>query len=109
MAYDESLAQRVSEILVEVPDFEEKKLFGGVGYLINGNMACGVVEEDLVVRVGPDAYTKTLSLPHTHPFDFTGRPMKGWVMVDCDGHENQEILTAWVQRGVNFASSLPAK
>ena len=110
MAYDESLALRVSEILLELPDFEEKKLFGGIGYLIHGNMACGVVEEDLVVRVGPEAYPDMLSQPHTRPFDFTGRPMKGWVMVDFNGDENtDDILKAWVQRGVEFATTLPAK
>jgi len=109
MAYDEGLAQRVSNILVEQPDLEEKKMFGGIGYLINGNMACGVIEKDLIVRVGPDGYDDILSLPHTRPFDFTGRPMNGWVMVNHDGHENEESLKTWVQRGVDFSLSLPAK
>lgn len=110
MAYDESLAQRVSEILVEVPDFEEKKLFGGIGYLIHGNMACGVIEEDLIVRVGTEAYNDLLSQPHTRPFDFTGRPMKGWVMVNFNGDEDAaDDLKIWVQRGIDFAATLPAK
>ena len=110
MTYDESLAQRVSEILVEVPDFEEKKLFGGIGYLIHGNMACGVIEDDLIVRVGAEAYSTMLTQPHTRPFDFTGRPMKGWVMVNFNGDEDTaEVLKTWVQRGVEFAATLPAK
>ncbi len=110
MAYDESLAQRVSELLVEVPDFEEKKLFGGIGYLIHGNMACGVIEDDLIVRVGAEAYNNMLAQPHTRPFDFTGRPMKGWVMVNFNGlEETVEALKVWVQRGVEFAATLPAK
>ena len=99
------------EFVMKVPDFEEKKLFGGIGYLIHGNMACGVIEEDLIVRVGAEAYNDLLSQPHTRPFDFTGRPMKGWVMVNFNADENTDetTLKTWVQRGVDFATTLPAK
>jgi len=109
MAYDEGLAQRVTELLEEMPGFNEKKMFGGVCYLLNGNMACGVLNEDIIVRVGPENYENSLKLPHTRKFDITGRPMKGWVMVSPGGHASDEDLAAWVRKGVNFALSLPPK
>ena len=109
MAYDEGLAQRVTELLEEMPGFNEKKMFGGVCYLLNGNMACGVLNDDIIVRVGPEQYEGSLKLPHTREFDFTGRPMKGWVMVSQEGQESDEDLAVWVRKGVNFALSLPPK
>lgn len=109
MAYDEGLAQRIREIIVEVPGLEEKKMFGGIGFLVRGNMACGVYKEDLIVRLGPDMNDEALADPHTRPFDITGRPMKGWVMVNADGYEADEDLNLWVQRGVEFSLTLPPK
>ncbi len=109
MAYDEGLAQRVRELLEEKPEFNEKKMFGGVCYLLNGNMACGILNDDLIVRVGPEKYEDFLKLPHTRKFDITGKPMRGWVMVSHEGHESDEDLFEWVQRGVNYAFSLPLK
>ncbi|HUT66849.1 MAG TPA: RNA methyltransferase [Spirochaetota bacterium] len=78
-------------------------------YLLNGNMACGVHKEALIVRVGPQHYEKELSKPFIEEFDITGRPMKGWVMVGCEGCEFQEELTRLVRLGVACAQSLPAK
>jgi hypothetical protein len=109
MAYDEGLAQRVTELLEEKPGFNEKKMFGGVCYLLNGNMACGVLNEDIIVRVGVERYEDSLKSPHTRKFDMTGRPMKGWVMVSPEGHESDEDLEAWIKKGVSFALSLPPK
>jgi hypothetical protein len=109
MAYDEGLAQRVREEMIELPGFVEKKMFGGIGFMLQGNMACGVNGEDLIVRVGRERYEDALAQPHTKPFDMTGRPMKGWVMVSPEGVEADEDLWDWVQQGVEFASSLPAK
>ena len=109
MAYDKGLAQRVREEMTELPGFVEKKMFGGIGFMLQGNMACGVNGEDLIVRVGPDRYEDALARLHTKPFDMTGRPMKGWVMVSPQGVEADEDLRNWVQQGVEFASSLPAK
>ncbi|MBT3368644.1 MAG: TfoX/Sxy family protein [Nitrospina sp.] len=109
MAYDEGLAQRVTELLEEKAGFNEKKMFGGICYLLNGNMACGVLNDDIIVRVGPEQYEGSLKLPHTREFDFTGRPMKGWVMVSQEGQESDEDLAVWVRKGVNFALSLPPK
>jgi len=109
MAYDEGLAQRVREAVEGVAGVEEKRMFGGIGFLVYGNMACGVLRDDLIVRVGPEGYDAALARPHTRRFDITGRAMRGWVMVGPDGHESDEALMEWVGRGVAFASSLAAK
>jgi TfoX/Sxy family transcriptional regulator of competence genes len=109
MAYDEGLAQRIREMLIEVPGLTEKRMFGGVGFMVQGNMACGVNKDNLIVRVGADQYRQALSRPYTRPFDMTGRPMKGWVMVGPSGYESDDDLKAWVQQGVDFALTLPAK
>ena len=84
-------------------------MFGGICYLFNGNMACGILNDDLIVRVGPERYQHYLSKPHTRKFDITGRPMKGWVMVDYNGLESDNDLSAWLRLGVEFALSLPPK
>lgn len=109
MAYDENLAERVRQALGEQPELVEKKMFGGVGYLVRGNMACGIHKDMLVVRVGPERYEETLMMPFTLPFDITGRPMKGWVLVWAGGFEKDENLKEWIQQGVDFALTLPAK
>ncbi len=111
MAYDEGLAQRIREILDETDSgrWSEKKMFGGMAFLISGNMACGILKEDLIVRVGPDVYADTLKKRHVSLFDITGRPMKGWVRIEADGLENDQDLDEWVKAGVNFASTLPPK
>ena len=109
MAYDENLARRVQKVLEKRPGFVEKKMFGGIGYLLNGNMACGVLNNDLIVRVGPAAYEESLKMPDTRKFDITGKPMKGWIMVSGAGSRSEADLLGWVQRGANFALSLPAK
>lgn len=109
MAYDEHLAGRIHNLLAGQPGLVEKKMFGGVGFLLHGNMACGVHKESLVVRVGPERYQEALGRPYTHPFDITGREMKGWVMVSAEGCAADEHLAAWVKEGVNFALTLPPK
>ncbi len=109
MAYDENAAKRIQSIIGDHPTLVEKKMFGGVGFMLQGNMACGVNKDDLIVRVGPDNYDKLVVQPYTRPFDFTGRPMKGWVMVAPDGYTSEKDLNEWVQRGVDFALSLPPK
>ena len=108
MAYDEGLAERVEMALGEL-DVVGKRMFGGVGYMLRGNMACGVHGDALIVRMGPDAYDEALAQPHTRVFDITGRPMRGWVMVDAEGCAADEALDAWVKRGVDFAMTLPPK
>jgi TfoX/Sxy family transcriptional regulator of competence genes len=109
MAYDEGLAQRIREVLEERTDVAEKRMFGGVAFLVNGNMAVGVVKSELMVRVGPDAHAAALREPHARPMDFAKRPMKGFVFVAEAGLAEDAQLSAWVERGVRFAASLPPK
>ena len=109
MAYDKNLAARVQDMLAEREGFSEKKMFGGVGYLFHGNMACGVNGEDLIVRVGAENYHNALADPAARVFDMTGRPMTGWVAVGPGGTRVDDRLYEWVERGVTFALSLPAK
>jgi len=109
MAYDEGLAQRVREEIEELPGFDEKKMFGGICFLLNGNMACGVLNDDIIVRVGADNYEESLRLSYTREFDLTGRSMKGWVVVSSKGLESDEGLGQWLKKGVDFARSLPPK
>src|SRR3990170_3732769 len=109
MAYNEDLAQLIREELLGMPGFVEKKMFGGVGFLLGGNMACGVNKDELIVRVGPDEHENALSQPHVRVFDMTGKPMQGWIMVSPDGYTSDQDLKKWVQLGVAFARSLPPK
>ena len=109
MAYDEILGLRIREILANVSGLEEKKMFGGVGFLVNGNMACGVHKDNLIVRVGPENYQSALDKEHTRVFDMTGRPMTGWIIVTPPGFETDKALSDWLQQGLEFALSLPPK
>ena len=109
MAYDEGLAERIRDQLRDQSGVVEKEMFGGVGFILQGNMACGVNKDELMVRVGLENYDELLSRPHTRIFDFTGRPMKGWVIVSPEGYETDDALGAWVNQGVEFALSLPPK
>jgi len=109
MTYDEGLAARAAEVLADTPGLVEKRMFGGIGYLVDGNMACGVHGDGLIVRVGPDAYESNLSEPYTREFDLTGHPMRGWIVVEPAGYADEASLADWVSRGVAFARTLPAK
>jgi TfoX/Sxy family transcriptional regulator of competence genes len=109
MAYDEGLAQRVRELLKNRMGYEEKKMFGGIGFLLHGNMACGVIRDDLIVRVGAEKYTGSLLKPHVELFDMTGRAMNGWVVVKDPGYQSDEDLEDWVEQGVEYSRTLPAK
>lgn len=109
MAFDEGLAQRVREVLGEDPDLREKKMFGGLAFLYRGNMACGIIGDQLMVRVGPQAWEEALEHPHAREMDFTGKSMKGFVYVDPPGVAEDDDLVEWVTRGVLFARSLPPK
>ena len=107
--YDEKLAERVGKVLNGVPNITEKKMFGGVGYLLNGNMACGINKEFLIVRVGSEGYQAALDEAHTRVFDLTGRPMTGWVSVEPEGLQSKDKLEYWVGKGLAFAETLPPK
>jgi hypothetical protein len=109
MPFDESLAARVRPLLGSRRGFSEKKMFGGVGFLLNGNMCVAVWKEFLIVRTGPDAYEAALAEPAVREFDITGRSMTGWVMVEPDGLESDRQLSEWVQRAVDFVEGLPKK
>lgn len=108
MAYNENLADRIRSQLDGIP-FVEKKMFGGVGFLVGGNLACGVNKDDLVVRVDPERHAPLLKKPHARPFDLTGKPMKGWLLVEAGGCKTEKQLSAWVREGIAFASTLPPK
>ena len=109
MAYDEGLAERVQAILGDDPGIDHRKMFGGIAFMLDGNMAVGIVGEDLMVRVGPDAWADALAQPGAREMDFTGRSLKGFVYVDGEGTAEDHDLRAWVQRGLAFAGSLPPK
>ena len=109
MAYDEGLAERVRERLAGEAGLQEKAMFGGIAFMLDGNMSVGVSREDLMVRVGPDGTDDALAQPHARLFDMTGRPMRGWILVAPEGVEDDEDLAAWVARGVAYARSLPPK
>eukprot|EP00295_Goniomonas_pacifica_P007280 CAMPEP_0175835062 /NCGR_PEP_ID=MMETSP0107_2-20121207/16389_1 /TAXON_ID=195067 ORGANISM="Goniomonas pacifica, Strain CCMP1869" /NCGR_SAMPLE_ID=MMETSP0107_2 /ASSEMBLY_ACC=CAM_ASM_000203 /LENGTH=155 /DNA_ID=CAMNT_0017148325 /DNA_START=1 /DNA_END=468 /DNA_ORIENTATION=- len=109
MVYDEALAERVRTIVEDIDGVDEKFMFGGVCFTVGGNMACGVNKDDLVVRVGKEAYEETVKLPHAKPMTFTGRALKSMVYVDPKGFASDADLRRWVMRGVDFCSSLPNK
>ena len=109
MAYDVKLAERIRKLLVRKHQVTEKEQFGGVGFLYRGNMACGVLGPDLLVRVGPDQDAAALKSPHTRPFSLTGRPSKGWILVAPKGSKSAAGLRKWVELGLAFAKTLPAK
>jgi TfoX/Sxy family transcriptional regulator of competence genes len=108
MAYSESLAERIRGLVGRRRGFAEKKMFGGVGFLLHGNMCVGVWQTSLIVRVGDD-YEAALKEPHVVPFDITGRAMKGWARVEADGLEREEQLQSWVERSIDFVATLPKK
>jgi TfoX/Sxy family transcriptional regulator of competence genes len=109
MAFDERLAERVRVALAAVPGVTEKHMFGGLCFLVRGNMCCGIVGDTLMVRVGPDAYDDALARPHAREMDFTGRALRGMVYVAPEGVRAKRSLDAWVRRGSDFATSLPPK
>lgn len=109
MSYDESLADRVRTALAGRGDVIEKRMFGGLAFLVRGHMCCGVLGSDLVVRVGPASYPAALKEPHAREMDFTGRPLKGLVYVGKYGIGSDGSLRRWVDRGLEFVASLPRK
>lgn len=109
MPFDDKLANRVRKILGEIDGLSEKKMFGGLCFLLNGNMALGLVNEDLMIRVRPDSYENMLSQPHVRKMDFTGKPLKGFLYIDEKGTETEKDLRKWVLKGVEFARLLPPK
>jgi TfoX/Sxy family transcriptional regulator of competence genes len=107
MAYDEKLSNRVRAILKDQSAFVEKKMFGGLAYMSQGKMFAGILNKDLVVRVGPEANDAALKELHTRPMDFTGKPMKGYIYVSPDGVKTPTQLRKWLMRGQKFVARLP--
>ncbi len=109
MAFDENLAARIRDALARKKNIEEKKMFGGVCFLLHGNMLVGVWKNSLIVRLGADSYEDALLEPHVKKMDITGKPMKGWIMVEPEGVEDDEQLKDWIQKAVKFVGKLPGK
>lgn len=109
MAYNEKLADRIRALVGDRPDLTECKMFGGLAFMLNGNMFCGITRDDLMVRVGPDCFDEALASPGARLMDFTGRPMKGMAFVGPEGYAMEEELRGWVEQTLDYARSLPAK
>jgi hypothetical protein len=109
VAYDEQLTDRVREALAARSEVAEKKMFGGIGFMVAGKMAVGVMEEELIVRLDPADAERALAEEGVREFDFTGRPMRGWLFVSPEAYADEEVFAGWVDAGADFASSLPAE
>ncbi|MGC1272245.1 MAG: TfoX/Sxy family protein [Planctomycetaceae bacterium] len=109
MAYSESLAGRLRDVLAGRRGIVEKKMFGGVVFLLDGNMLVGVWKDSLIARLGPQPAADALTEPHVGVFDVTGRPMRNWVLIEPDGIEEDRALAKWVERAMNFVRTLPPK
>ena len=109
MPYNEQIESRIENVISSWKNTDHKKMFGGVCHLMNGNMFCGVHKDFLILRLGEENGTRALSRQHVRPFDITGRPMKGWVMVAQDGFQADDDLAAWLNQAREFASALPPK
>ncbi len=107
MSYDERLAERIRGVLAARDDVVEKKMFGGLCFMVAGSMCCGLTKTDFMVRVGPEQYEEALAQPHARPMDFTGRALKGMVYVAPEGIRTAVALGRWVSLGVLFVSTLP--
>lgn len=109
MTFNEITAVKVRNLLEKTPGLSERRVFGGVAFMVGGNMCCGVIEDQLVVRLGPESYESALREPHTSPMDLTGRPLAGFVSVAPEGFDTQDALHKWIDRGLDFVRTLPAR
>jgi TfoX/Sxy family transcriptional regulator of competence genes len=109
MAFDATLAARMRAILTRRKNIEERKMFGGVGFLLNGNMLVGVWKDSMIVRLGLNEFDDVLCEPHVREFDITGKPMKGWIMVEPGGLKDDDQLKDWIARATTFVKTLPKK
>ena len=109
MAYDEPLEKRLHELVAKRNDFHVQKMFGGVGFLLRGNMCLGIWKDNLILRLGETQAKNALKKKNVKPFDITGRAMKGWVMVAPEGMKSKETLRRWVTQAIDFVSQLPRK
>ncbi len=107
MSYDEKLAARVRKVFADRDDVVEKKMFGGLCFMVNGAMCCGLTKSDFMVRVGAAQFDDALAQPHARPMDFTGRPLNGMVYVAPEGLRTDTALAGWVRRGLVFVTEKP--
>jgi len=109
MAFSEALAERIRQALARRKNVEEKRMFGGICFLLNGNILVGVWKDSLIARLGPEQGDEALLEPHVKVFDITGKPMKNWILVEPEGVVEDEQLKDWIQRAVKFVGKLPGK
>jgi len=109
MAFDAALAERIREYFLRMKNIEERKMFGCVCFLLNGNALAGVWKDRLIARLGPNVREAALREPHVRVFDITGKPMKNWVAVEPEGVEDDDQLNEWIQQALKFVEKLPAK
>lgn len=109
MPYDESLAVRIRNLVSARRDVEEKRMFGGLAYMVRGHMTCGIVRDELMVRVGPATYEEALAEPHVREMDFTGKPIRGMIYVKPEGFDTRAKLERWLARALAYTEALPAK
>jgi TfoX/Sxy family transcriptional regulator of competence genes len=109
VAYNERLASRVREILAEGGEVDERRMFGGLAFMVNGHMCCGISGDDLMLRLGPDRAERALEEPHVRPMDFTGRPLRGYVFVAAPALRTEATLRRWLQLARDFITTLPPK
>ena len=106
MTYSETLAKKIRESIKHKRNITEKKMFGGLAFLLKGKMFCGVIKDNLIIRAGPEMYEKALSRPHSRPMDFTGKPMRGFVYVEPQGYKTTDSLSNWIKLGLDYVSKL---
>jgi TfoX/Sxy family transcriptional regulator of competence genes len=109
MAFDETLAERIREVMRAAPEVAERRMFGGLMFTVRGNMACGPVRDLLIVRVGPDRYAEALARSGAAEMTFTGRPMRGFVQLMARDLDDDVVLCEWVEMGIDYALALPPK
>ena len=109
MGYSKAVAERVRSILARRPDVVERRMIGGLSFMVSDNMCCGVMGDDLMVRLGPAAYEWAIAQSHMRRMEFAGRPLKSFVRVDLGGFQTEAELAAWIQRGIDCVATLPAK
>ena len=109
MAFDDELAGRLRRVLADQPVVVEQGMFGGAAFMVHGHMACGIVGDQLMIRLGPDGIERALTEPHVSPMDFTGRPLHSMAFVSAEGFRDDAALAAWVDRTIAFVGTLPPK
>ena len=109
MVYDEKVALRIRNVMAKQKGSDERKMFGGLSFFVNGKMCIGILKNDLVVRIDPKDSDKLLKMPHVRPMDFTGKPMKGFVYVAPKGYNTDKMLSFWIKNGIEFSKTLKKK